>query len=512
MNVIMYVKTSDRRMGARMKKFNLEMSHTLIRRFLTRLNKRTKAFFVYLKSKSARKLHISWKSPKFIIGTMTFILVIGSATVYLGGTASAAYLVLNGQKVGLVESVDTGQHIVADILTKRGQALGKVAKTHDHIEYKIVRVNKAALLEEMSTEIELQKTLTSYIEGYALEIAGTQIAILPNQEDVPKLLKTYQEFYTKPSDSNKLTSAEFSESISTKPVEAQLDQVKLPDQVLKELKDGKITTTEYTAEANDSWWLIARKNGMKTSEVLASNTGMTEDSKIQPGQKIKLVSASPYLTVVSKGILTSTEIVAFDVVTQTDTKLASGETVVKEQGSDGSKLVTYSYVRKNGKDITKQVVEEKVTKPPVSQVIVKGPSRTPVTVAYAASRGSGSITGIGSPLRGPINSYYGSRWGSLHTGIDIGGDTGTPYTAAASGTIVAAGWGGGYGNMILIDHGNGVKTRYGHSSRLLVSVGQHVSKGQTIGLVGSTGNATGSHLHFEVILNGDTVNPLSYVR
>ena len=492
-----------------MKKLNIEKSYNLIKRFLNHLKIRPKAFLAELKLWKVRKLHISWKSPRFIVQTLTFILVIGSTSVYLGDTAFASYIVLNGQNVGLVASKETGQHLVADILTKRGQAIGKDAKTNDHIEYKIVRVNKAALLEETSTEYKLQETLTSYIEGYALEIAGKQIAILPNQEDVQKLLKTYQDFYANPSDSNKLTSVEFSESISTKPVEAQPDQVKLADQVLQELKDGKITTTEYTAQANDSWWLIARKNDMKTKDVLASNPGMTEDSKIQPGQKIKLASVSPYLTVTSKGILTNTEIIAFDVVTHTDTSLASGKTVVKEQGSDGSKLVTYSYVQENGKYITKQVVEEKVTKPPVTQVIAKGPSRTPVTVA---SRGSGSISGLAWPLRGPINSAYGSRWGSFHTGIDIDGDTGEPFTAAASGKIVAAGWSGGYGNTILIDHGNGVKTRYAHSSRLLVSVGQRVSQGQTIGWVGSTGNSTGSHLHFEVIHNGDTVNPRNYLR
>ncbi|EGW40274.1 peptidoglycan DD-metalloendopeptidase family protein [Desulfosporosinus sp. OT] len=494
-----------------MKNYNLRKLYTLIRGFLTDLNIRTKAFLMDLKPGSA-KFHISWKSPKVIVGTITFILVIGGSTVYLSGTASAAYLVLNGQTVGLVESVETGQHLVDDILTERGQAIGKEVKTHDQIEYKTARVNKSALLGEMSTENKLQKKLTSYVDGYALEIAGTQIAILPNQEDITKLLKTYQEFYTKPSDNNQVTSVEFSESIATKPIEAQPDQVKLPDQVLKELKDGKITTTEYTAQENDSWWLIARKNDMKTKEVLDGNPGMTEDSVIQPGQKIKLVSSSPYLTVLSKGILSSTEIVAFDVITKTDTSLNSGETEVKEKGSDGSKLVTYSYVQKNGEYITKEVIDEKVTKQPVSQVVAKGPSRSPVTVAYKTSRGSGSISGISWPLSGSISSYYGSRGGGFHTGLDISGDTGEPYSAAASGTIVAAGWSGGYGNMILIDHGNGVMTRYGHSSRLLVSVGQHVSKGQTIGLVGSTGNATGPHLHFEIILNGDTTNPLNYLR
>jgi murein DD-endopeptidase MepM/ murein hydrolase activator NlpD len=506
-------KKSIRRLGARMKSLNLGKPYVAIQAFFTRSNLRTKAIFSVFKLWISKHLHtISWKSPKFYIGALAFSLVIGSAIIHFSGTASAAYIVVNGQKIGLVASVQKGQYIVDDILTKRGQAIGKVAKTHDLVEYKTVRVKTVELIDSMSTANELQKVLTSYIDGYALEIAGTQVVILPTQDDVQSLLKTYQNFYTKPSDNNQVTSVEFSESITTKPVEAQPDQVRLLDQALKELKDGKKTTTEYTAQKNDSWWLIARKNDMKTKEVLAGNPGMTEDSKIQPGQKIKIVSLSPYLTVMSKGILTKTETVAYNVVTTTDTGLAIGETVVKEQGSDGTKVVTYSYLQKNGQDISKQVIEEKITKQPVTQVVAKGPGLTAVSLARAASRGSGSTTGIAWPLRGPINSPYGYRWGSFHNGLDIGGGTGSSYCAAASGKVVSAGWAGGYGNMILIDHGNGVMTRYAHSSKLLVSVGQQVEQGQRIGLVGSTGHATGPHLHFEVIINGSTVNPSVYLR
>jgi len=462
--------------------------------------------------RSRHLLKISWKSPKCIVGTMTFLLVIGGAIVYFSGTASAAYLVVNGQKIGMVASVDKGQQIVDDILTKRGHSLGKVAKTHDRLEYEAVRVKKVELLGLMPSDKELQNVLNSYIDGYTLEIAGTQVAILPTQGDVDTLLKAYQDSYTKPNDTNKVISAEFSESIASKPIEAQPEQVKTLDQAMKELTGGKITTTEYTAQENDSWWLIARRNNMKTTEVLAGNPEMTEDSKIQAGQKIKIVSVTPYLTVMSKGTITSTETIPYDIVTTTDTELASGNTVIKEPGSDGSKVVTYSYEQKNGQTISKQVVEEKVSTQPVTQVVSKGPELTAVSMTGIASRGSNSSTGIAWPLRGPINSPYGSRWGSFHTGLDIGGSIGTTYSAAASGTVVAAGWGGGYGNMILIDNGHGVSTRYAHSSKLLVSVGQQVKQGQSIGLVGSTGNSTGPHLHFEVIINGSTVDPASYLR
>ena len=501
---------SFRQLGARMKKSYLEKSQLMIQGFSTRLNLRSKAIFSELRLwRSRHLLAITWKSPKFIVGTMTFIVILGSTIVYYSGTVSAAYVSVNGQKIGIVSSADQGQQLVDNILTKRGQSIGKVAKTHDRLVYEAVRVKNGELFDVMSDN-DLQKVLTSYIDGVALEIAGKQVAILPTQADVQTLLKTYQEEYTKPSEDNKVTSVEFSEPIVTKPVEVQPDQVKPLDQALKQLEEGKITTTEYTAQENDSWWLIARENDMMTQEVLAGNPEMTEDSKIQAGKKINIVLISPYLTVMSQGILTSTETIPYDVVKTTDTKLASGNTVIKEPGSDGLKVVTYSYQQKNGEIISQDVVEEKVSKQPVTQVVSEGPALT--TVTMAVSRGSYSSKRMAWPLRGPINSPFGSRWGKLHNGLDIGGGTGTSYFSAVSGTVVTAGWGGGYGNMILIDHGNGVRTRYAHSSKLLVSVGDRVEQGEKIGLVGSTGNSTGPHLHFEVIINGSAVNPSNYLH
>jgi murein DD-endopeptidase MepM/ murein hydrolase activator NlpD len=129
----------------------------------------------------------------------------------------------------------------------------------------------------------------------------------------------------------------------------------------------------------------------------------------------------------------------------------------------------------------------------------------------ASASGAPSSGGLAWPVSGPITSPFGMRWGRMHEGIDIGAAMGTPIDAAAAGTVIYAGWMEGYGNLVAIDHGNGLSTAYGHQSHLAVSVGQQVAQGQLIGYVGSTGHSTGPHLHFEVRVNGAPVDPLGYL-
>ncbi len=115
------------------------------------------------------------------------------------------------------------------------------------------------------------------------------------------------------------------------------------------------------------------------------------------------------------------------------------------------------------------------------------------------------------PVNGTFTSPFGYRWGRLHAGIDIAVPEGTPIRAADGGTVAIAGWTGGYGNYTCINHGGGVSTCYGHQSRIAVSVGQSVSQGQVIGYSGNTGNSTGPHLHFEVRIGGNPVDPMGYL-
>lgn len=133
---------------------------------------------------------------------------------------------------------------------------------------------------------------------------------------------------------------------------------------------------------------------------------------------------------------------------------------------------------------------------------------------------SGALAGAGGmiwPISGPITSEFGWRTHPIfgtarfHSGLDIGGDYGMPIYAAASGTVIYAGWISGYGNAVIIDHGGGVTTLYGHNDSLNVSEGENVAQGQVIAMCGSTGNSTGPHCHFEVRENGEPVSPYGYL-
>ena len=195
---------------------------------------------------------------------------------------------------------------------------------------------------------------------------------------------------------------------------------------------------------------------------------------------------------------------------------------LKEKNSDNIDKISILEKYETGiKDMvsTEEVVSklyiEKKTDIKVAQNTEKKAASGYVNTATTTSSGN---TALGISLAKPVSGTITSRFGvssnirsSEHTGLDIAAPTGTTVTAAASGTVTFAGWKGSYGNMIVITHGNGVQTYYGHCSKLIASVGQEVSQGQVIAAVGSTGNSTGPHLHLEIRVNGVAYNPQNYL-
>ncbi len=136
----------------------------------------------------------------------------------------------------------------------------------------------------------------------------------------------------------------------------------------------------------------------------------------------------------------------------------------------------------------------------------------PGAASYASDSAPHTMPSIW-PAAGFVSSPYGLRFDGteFHQGIDIAADMGAPIVATADGVVTAAGWNGGYGNMVDVDHGGGIVTRYGHASALAVTVGQQVRRGEVIAYVGSTGRSTGPHVHYEVRVDGQPVNPAGYL-
>lgn len=186
-----------------------------------------------------------------------------------------------------------------------------------------------------------------------------------------------------------------------------------------------------------------------------------------------------------------------------DDDMYEDESITVTAGSDGAKTITSSITAVNGIEIEKKQLSETICAEPVNEVIRIGTKKRP--------------TGIGSgnflfPTNGVISSRFGMRWNRLHKGLDIANDTGTDIRAADEGIVCYSGEMSGYGNIIIIDHKNGYKTYYGHCSKLYAKNGSVVSKGDIIAAMGSTGNSTGPHLHFEIRKDNTPLDPSEFVK
>lgn len=187
---------------------------------------------------------------------------------------------------------------------------------------------------------------------------------------------------------------------------------------------------------------------------------------------------------------------------------------LKEKNSNNKDKL--GIIEKYSTEQAEYVTTEKVVADLYEKKVVKKTTSS-TAVAATGTNTSGKVVNLGisliRPVSGTVTSRFGARWGRSHKGLDIGAPKGTVIKAAASGTVTVAqyGYSGGYGNYVMISHGNGIQTLYGHCTSLLVSAGTYVTQGQAIATVGNTGNSQGNHLHLEIRVNGVAQNPQNYV-
>lgn len=276
---------------------------------------------------------------------------------------------------------------------------------------------------------------------------------------------------------------------------------------------------EYELVEGDNIWDIAIKYGTTMDHILEINPQIEDETRMQIGEKIKLEVPDPIISVATTEQATFKELIPAEIEYVAVEDMYEDETEVQEEGYDGLKEITVLVHKVNGKEVSRDLLNEKILKEPKTKVFAYGTKEREKSRSQSYGKPGKSIKpsssiGFMHPLAwaGSFSSGYGYRWGSFHAGIDIAAPAGTPIYAAASGVVTFSGYNsGGYGNLIIIDHGNGQETYYAHNSSNYVRVGQQVSKGENIGSVGSTGNSTGNHVHFEIRNYGSPINPYSYV-
>lgn len=328
-------------------------------------------------------------------------------------------------------------------------------------------------------------------------ITEQELAEFENRQQSTEAIPVLKESETR------LAEIRFSKPVQSIEGETSPELVRTVEEALTLLNKGTLEEKKYTVQPGDVLGTIANKHNMSSVKLMELNRGMTENTVLQIGQELNVTILAPFIEV--EALYESKELqpIQFKQLIEKDESQYKGETTVKSVGKDGRKSVTYSIRKKNGEVIGKSVAEEHVLEEPVHEVTIVGTKVIP-------SRGTGNF--VWPADGGYISSQMGKRWGRVHQGIDIARPSTRSIFVADNGVVTDVGWHSTYGNRIVVTHNNGYETLYAHLSSIDVKAGQTVPQGTKIGVMGSTGRSTGTHLHFEVFKNGSNINPLSVLR
>ena len=336
------------------------------------------------------------------------------------------------------------------------------------------------------------------VEAYGVYDGDKLVAIVKTNEDAENLLKDTMEELSTPDQGMTLVSAEFAYPLDIKPLNVLLTSVQDNTSAREQMTKGGEMEIYHIVEDGESITSLAADYGV-TAENIYDDSNLNVATAVETGDKVCIHNTVDPVSVKMVESGRVKEVVEFKTVKKESDKYYKGDTFVEQEGRNGYQTFEGTITKEGGVEVGREgeVIEER---PKVrNKIILVGTAERPKTAptgTYAMPIGAYTFT-----------SGFGPRWGRMHTGVDLAAPTGSPIYASDGGTVIRAGYYGGYGNCVDVDHGNGRVTRYAHCSKLLVSSGEQVYQRQQIALVGSTGNSTGPHLHFEVRLNGSAVNP-----
>ena len=302
-----------------------------------------------------------------------------------------------------------------------------------------------------------------------------------------------------------LISMEYGDTIEV--VEAYLKEDELTDlnAAIREVTQDEEKSDVYEVVPGDTLSEIAIKTNIPMDRLIEMNSSLEdENSMIRAGEELVITVPEPKLAVVRQEEMYYEEDYEEEVIYIDNDDWYTTERKTLQEPSAGHRKVIAVVTFENDKEVAKDIIKQEVTYEAVPKIVERGTKIPPTYIKpIAGGRLSSGFGRRSRPTRGA--STY-------HKGIDWATPTGTAVNASCGGTVARAGWGSGYGYVVYINHPDGRQTRYGHLSKGLVSVGQTVTQGQKIALSGNTGVSTGPHLHFEILIGGSQVNPLSYLN
>lgn len=435
------------------------------------------------------------------VAAAVMVFSLGGVLLFANSKIDAFALEIDGKQIAAFTDKAGAERVISELKNEKAKTWNRKVDITQSIAIKDTKAKRMAIAELPELKDKLNNTLTFVAVATGIKADGQVAVVVKDEGAANSILQQLKDSYS--SQEFSIENISFQEKIELVDVPVSLNEVVEQEEALELIREGKEKKRVHVVKEGDSLWLIARANDMRVEDLQQANPAL-KGERLSIGQELNLVALEPLINVKATGQITAKETLPYKVVVQTDKTLWRGTEKVKVKGENGLREVTYNVVLKNGTVVDREVKDEKILKPAVNKVVTRG------SKIVVASRSGGGL--LGWPIKGRITSNYGKRWREFHTGLDIDGTTGQPVGAAASGKVVSTGWGGGYGRMVEIKHDNGLVTRYAHLSKISVSEGQKVERGDLIGLVGSSGRSTGSHLHFEVMSNGSFQNPMKFLK
>ena len=445
--------------------------------------------------------HLKIRPVTFVLGSLALAVILMAPVVYTVGTTAkydGVELGTAGSRGAIVEAVKEIEEVTRETMDDKDY---EVDRSKLELTTRVLR--RAKLTDDATLKEKLSDQIGVVDYGYSLYVDDEIIAATPFAGALEELLDQLQKgYYTE-----NTVECGFVEDVRIEEGYVPAKYMTNLGYIAKTLNDTKAGEVTYKVKSGDVWSEISAMNNMSDKDLLKLNPGY-DPAVLQVGDELTISNAVPYLTVLNIERQSQVQNIPYRIKYKNDPTMYEGDSEVLRKGSYGKADVTANVTYVNGEEIDRETVASVTLREPEAELQARGTKKRPTWHPTGNFRW---------PCSGVITSYFGYRdagvvgASSYHEGIDVGNYTGAPVWAADGGTVVYAGWGGGYGYLVKIDHGNGFVSYYAHLNSILVSVGDHVYKGEQIAEMGSTGISSGPHLHFGLLKNDTWVDPLDYL-